>query len=177
MVPQIATSWTQVDDLTWTMDLRSDATFSNGEPVNAETVVSMVEAFERDDFIPFSLPREFDFIAGTRALDADTVEFTTTAPHALLPRYMSFFYLVRQVIWPRTARQDWRQTRSAPAPLLLKTGAPNGFCCAPIPSPGVRPKLTGLKLWPCRNQLRACRLWCQDGLMWRLISDPMMNHA
>ena len=94
VVPQIATSWTQVDDLTWTMDLRSDATFSNGEPVNAETMVSMVEAFERDDFIPLSLPREFDFIAGTRALDADTVEFTTTAPHALLPRYMSFFYLV-----------------------------------------------------------------------------------
>ena len=94
VVPQIATSWDRIDDLTWTFDIRSNAAFSNGEPVNAATVVAMVDAFERDDFIPFSLPREFDFIAGARALDDDTVEITTTAPHALLPRYMSFFYVV-----------------------------------------------------------------------------------
>ncbi|MBT4740046.1 MAG: ABC transporter substrate-binding protein [Rhodospirillaceae bacterium] len=94
VVPQIATSWARINDLTWTFDIRSDAAFSNGEPVNAATVVAMVDAFERDDFIPFSLPREFDFIAGVRALDNDTVEITTTAPHALMPRYMSFFYVV-----------------------------------------------------------------------------------
>lgn len=92
--PQIATSWTQVDDLNWTFDIRSDATFSNGEPINAEAVVKTVEAFKRDDFVPFSLPNEFDFIAGITALDDDTVEVTTTAPHALLPRYMAFLYVV-----------------------------------------------------------------------------------
>jgi peptide/nickel transport system substrate-binding protein len=94
VVPQIATSWDRVDDLTWVFEIRPDTEFSNGEPVNAETVVAMVAAFERDDFIPFSLRREFDFIAGVRALDNLTVEVTTIAPHALLPRYMSFFYLV-----------------------------------------------------------------------------------
>ncbi|NKB42931.1 MAG: hypothetical protein GKS03_01510 [Alphaproteobacteria bacterium] len=94
VVPQLAISWARVDDLTWTFDIRPDTTFSNGEAINAETVVAMVDAFERDDFIPFSLPREFDFIASARALDSHTVEITTTAPHALVPRYMSFFYLV-----------------------------------------------------------------------------------
>lgn len=94
VVPQIATSWNRVDDLTWVFEIRPDTTFSNGEPVNADTVVAMVAAFARDDFIPFSLPREFDFIAGVRALDDLTVEITTRAPQALLPRYMSFFYLV-----------------------------------------------------------------------------------
>ncbi|MEQ8734249.1 MAG: ABC transporter substrate-binding protein [Rhodospirillaceae bacterium] len=92
--PQLATSWTRVDDLTWTFDLRPNTYFSNGEKVTADAAVAMVEAFKRDDFIPFSLPRELDFITGARALDEDTVEFTTTAPHALLPRYMSFFYMV-----------------------------------------------------------------------------------
>lgn len=91
--PQLATSWTQVDDLTWTFDIRPDTAFSNGEVVNAGAVVATIEAFDREDFIPFSLPREFDFIAGARALDDDTVEITTTAPHALLPRYMAFMYV------------------------------------------------------------------------------------
>lgn len=94
VVPQLATSWSRLDDLTWTFGIRTDAAFSNGEPINAETVVAMVAAFEREDFIPFSLPREFDFIASARALDADTVEIKTVAPHALVPRYMSFFYMV-----------------------------------------------------------------------------------
>ena len=94
VVPQIATSWQQVDDFTWTMDVRTDAAFSNGEPINASTVVTMVEAFERDDFRTFRVPDEFYFIAGARALDEDTVEITTSSPQALLPRYMSFFYLV-----------------------------------------------------------------------------------
>ncbi|MGB1876638.1 MAG: ABC transporter substrate-binding protein [Rhodospirillaceae bacterium] len=94
VVPQLATSWARVDDLRWTFDIRTDAAFSNGEPINAETVVAIVAAFEREDFIPFSLPREFDFIASARALDVDTVEITTVAPHALVPRYMSFFYMV-----------------------------------------------------------------------------------
>ena len=40
VVPQIATSWQQVDDFTWTMDVRTDAAFSNGEPINASTVVA-----------------------------------------------------------------------------------------------------------------------------------------
>ncbi len=94
VVPQIATAWAQVDPLTWTLDVRTDASFSNGEPINAGTVVAMFDAFSREDFVTFSVPREFEFIAGIRALDEDTVEITTTAPQALLPRYMSFFYLV-----------------------------------------------------------------------------------
>lgn len=92
--PQIAISWTQVDNNTWTFDIRRGAAFSNGEPVNAETVVAMVDAFERDDFAVFRVPDEFTFIAGARALDDDTVEITTKTPQALLPRYMSFFYVV-----------------------------------------------------------------------------------
>ncbi len=94
VVPQLATSWEQTDDLTWTMDIRTGVQFSNGEPINAETVVAMVEAFEREDFRTFRVPDEFYFIAGARALDDDTVEMTTSSPQALLPRYMSFFYLV-----------------------------------------------------------------------------------
>ncbi len=94
VVPQIATSWDRIDEHSWTMDIRTDATFSNGEPINADTVVAMVEAFERDDFRTFRVPDEFYFIAGARALDDDTVELTTSSVQALLPRYMSFFYLV-----------------------------------------------------------------------------------
>lgn len=92
--PQLATSWVQVDDLTWTFEIRKDTTFSNGEPVDANAVVKTIEAFDRPDFVPFSLPNEFDFIAGVRALDTHTVEVTTQAPHALLPRYMAFMYVV-----------------------------------------------------------------------------------
>lgn len=36
--PALAEKWEKVDDLTWKITLRKDATFHNGEPVNAEAV-------------------------------------------------------------------------------------------------------------------------------------------
>lgn len=40
--PRLATSWEQVDDLTWRFKLRDDVTFTNGEKFNAETAAYSV---------------------------------------------------------------------------------------------------------------------------------------
>ncbi|MFK5635868.1 MULTISPECIES: ABC transporter substrate-binding protein [unclassified Ornithinimicrobium] len=42
-VPELATEWEQVDDLTWRFQLREDVTFHNGEPFDAEDVKFSIE--------------------------------------------------------------------------------------------------------------------------------------
>lgn len=41
--PRLATSWEQIDDLTWEFELREGVTFQNGEPFNAEAVKYTIE--------------------------------------------------------------------------------------------------------------------------------------
>lgn len=48
--PRLATSWTaSADGLTWTIDLRPEARFNDGEPVTAEDVVWTFESIIADD--------------------------------------------------------------------------------------------------------------------------------
>lgn len=93
VIPQLATDWRQMSDNVWEVDLRDDIVFSDGTPFNADTVVGLTRIFKSDEAVGQGLLRELDFIAEARALDNDTVEFTTSAPHALLPRYLSYFYV------------------------------------------------------------------------------------
>ncbi|MGP7817425.1 nickel ABC transporter substrate-binding protein [Niallia sp. 01092] len=43
MKPWLATSWKQVDDTTWTFDIREEATFHNGDKLTAEAVKQSLE--------------------------------------------------------------------------------------------------------------------------------------
>jgi peptide/nickel transport system substrate-binding protein len=93
VVPQVAQSWERVDDLTWRFRLRDDVVFSTGEPVTAETVAGVLAHLQSDAFAAQSITREFRMLKSARVVSEFEVELTTAWPHALLPRYLSFFYL------------------------------------------------------------------------------------
>jgi peptide/nickel transport system substrate-binding protein len=93
VIPQVATAWARTGERTWRFDLRDDVVFSNGTPVTADSVVGMLRHLQSDAFAAQSVVREAQMIASARALDTHVVEFTTHQPHALLPRYLSFFYV------------------------------------------------------------------------------------
>ncbi|MDA0700204.1 MAG: ABC transporter substrate-binding protein [bacterium] len=79
-VPWLATSWENVDDRTWRMNLREGVTFHNGEAFDADAVVWTFERIytaSRDQFITFN---QWTFIEAINVLGPYQVEFVTKAP-------------------------------------------------------------------------------------------------
>ena len=79
-VPYLATSWENVDDRTWRMQLREGVTFHNGEPFDADAVVWTYERIytaSRDQFITFN---QWTFIEEINVLGPYEIEFVTRDP-------------------------------------------------------------------------------------------------
>lgn len=91
--PDIAQSWEQVDANTWRFELNPDATFSDGTPLTAETVVWN---FERvlDEDAALRLQSFFSNVSEVTATDEHTVDISTEQPDADLLMSLSFFYLL-----------------------------------------------------------------------------------
>lgn len=87
----------QVDDLTWTVDLRAGATFHNGDPV---TVDDVVFSFERVlDPANLSLYAGFiDFLDSVEAEDEDTIIFNLKYPFSIVPERLSVVKIVPQSV-------------------------------------------------------------------------------
>ncbi|WP_307277194.1 ABC transporter substrate-binding protein [Arthrobacter sp. W4I7] len=82
--PMLATSWSFADSGTvLTMDLRSDVTFHDGTPFDAEAVKVNIERAKTLD--GSSSAFALSVVKSVKAVDADTVELTTTASAAALP--------------------------------------------------------------------------------------------
>ena len=99
MVPWLATSWRNIDDLTWEFTLRDDVTFSNGSPFNAKTVEFMVKYMAGDGPPTEDLRRELEALADARATGPYTVEIMTKRPMPLFPRLASIMPVVDPAAW------------------------------------------------------------------------------
>jgi peptide/nickel transport system substrate-binding protein len=87
VIPALAASWDNPDDLTWRFRLR-EASFHDGRPLEAEDVVA---SLERARVHPSSLVAGYlATVASIRALDRTTVEIRTTAPSAILLNKLAF---------------------------------------------------------------------------------------
>jgi peptide/nickel transport system substrate-binding protein len=98
-VPELATEWGVSDDgLTWTLTIRDDATFHDGEALTAEDVAYSLNLYKATEDFPFlaSYPAIFDTI---EAVDETTVELTTADPIGNFESTMVFMYIVPQHIW------------------------------------------------------------------------------
>jgi peptide/nickel transport system substrate-binding protein len=78
--PRLATSWEQVDPLTWVFKLREGVTFHDGAPFNAQAVITELTRTTNPD-------RNCKPVA--TAIDDLTVEIKTDVPVPILPTYMS----------------------------------------------------------------------------------------
>jgi peptide/nickel transport system substrate-binding protein len=88
IVPQLATEWSWNEDSTvLTFTLREDATFHDGEPVNAEAVKLNIE---RAMTLPDSLRKsELSSVESVEAVDEFTVAMTLSEPDATLLAQLS----------------------------------------------------------------------------------------
>lgn len=94
--PRAAISWESKDSNTWVFKMRPGVKFSNGEPLNAATVVSNIEFLQTDAGKALYVARESGSknIVSVTALDAMTVEIKTGKPEVLIPARFSMLNLV-----------------------------------------------------------------------------------
>lgn len=88
--PRLATSWEQVDDLTWRFHLRENVKFHDGAPFNAAAVVNEFARTTNADRNCHTGQQYFrDFKMTAAAVDDLTVEFKTEVPVPTLATYLS----------------------------------------------------------------------------------------
>ena len=98
-VPELATEWSVSDDgLTWTLTIREDATFHDGEPLTAEDIAFSMQLYKDTEDFPFlpSYPALFDTIEAT---DETTLTLVSADPVAAFEASMIFMYVLPQHIW------------------------------------------------------------------------------
>ena len=87
MVPNLAESWSQVDDTTWKFNLRKNISFTNGEPFNAAAVVKALNYIKNAPTPPRGITAKT--FKDIQAADEYTVVIQTTSPDALLPNRLT----------------------------------------------------------------------------------------
>ena len=85
--PMLATEWNYNDDRTvLTVDLRTDVSFSDGEPFDAEAVVANLEHFKAGNGRQAVQLTQFE---SATAVDEDTVEINLAQPDPAMEYYLS----------------------------------------------------------------------------------------
>lgn len=93
LVGDLATEWRQDDATTWTFTLREGATFEDGEPLDAETVVWNLERAHTDDKLT-GVARIASIIETAEAVSPTEVRFTTSGTYLNLPGAVSTWYFL-----------------------------------------------------------------------------------
>lgn len=79
--PRLATSWEAVDATTWRFTIRQGVTFTNGEPLDANTVKASIDIYRAPDSVVASRYRSISEVV---VVDDYTVEVITSVPDPFL---------------------------------------------------------------------------------------------
>ncbi|MGO3345907.1 MAG: ABC transporter substrate-binding protein [Marinomonas sp.] len=109
LVPGLATSWhVDKDDHTkWIIKLRSNVTFHDGTPFNADAVVWNVNKVLDKGAIQYapnqvgSTVSRMPTLRSARKIDENTVELTTSVPDAVLPYNITNLFIVSPSAWQK----------------------------------------------------------------------------
>lgn len=86
LMPGLATSWKNIDPLTWQIDLRKDVKFSNGEPFTSKDVLfTICRTLNNKTNITASYTQTSKALTDVQTPDDHTVILKTTQPLPLLP--------------------------------------------------------------------------------------------
>lgn len=98
-VPELATDWSVAEDgTTWTMHIRDDAVFHDGEPLTAEDVAFSIQLYKDTEDFPY-LPSYAAYFKTIEATDATTVTLTTAEPIGNFEANIVFMYVLPKHIW------------------------------------------------------------------------------
>ena len=118
--PALATSWQNVDPLTWIFTLRDDVTFSNGKPFTAKDVVGVVDFMTSDEAVREVVARMMFFLDSARVIDDHTVEIKTSVPTPLLPRFLPQFHIVDADYFKSVGLEEFSRAPIATGPFIVE---------------------------------------------------------
>jgi peptide/nickel transport system substrate-binding protein len=98
LIPQLATSWKQIEPTVWEFKLRRGVVFSNGDPFTSADVKFTVEKILDPAFKSQQLPR-VDTVARVEAPDPYTVRFVTKRPTPLAPSITRPIFIADGKYW------------------------------------------------------------------------------
>ena len=104
LVPGLAESWTQVDDLTWEFKLKTGVTFHDGEAFNAEAVKTSFDRLLDPEVVS---PRAFLFemVTEVKVVDESTIQFVTEYPFSPLLAHLT--HNGGSIISPKSIEEDY----------------------------------------------------------------------
>ena len=107
VLPYLATSWEQLDELTWRFKLREGVSFSNGAPFNADSVVFAVRHLTRPSAIIDVIARELVGVKSAEAENPLSVLIKTSRPEPLLPAALEQLLIVEPGTFERLGQQGF----------------------------------------------------------------------
>lgn len=105
--PYLATSWEQVDELTWRFKLRDGVTFSNGVAFTADAVVVAVQYLTRPNAIVDAIARELVGIESATAEAPLSLLIKTKRPEPLLPAALEQLLIVEPGQFQKLGQQGF----------------------------------------------------------------------
>jgi peptide/nickel transport system substrate-binding protein len=123
--PWLATSWRNIDPLTWHFDLRKDVVFSDGTPFTAEAVVAVTELLTGPAAVREIVARMMSFLDSARVIDTHTVEIKTKTPTPLLPRFLPQFHIISPTQLKAVGLEGFAREPVATGPYVVERIAAN----------------------------------------------------
>ncbi|MDO5684288.1 MAG: ABC transporter substrate-binding protein [Propionibacteriaceae bacterium] len=119
--PWLASSWRNVDPMTWEFDLRPDVKFSDGTPFDAEAVKATVDFLVSEAGAASVVGSEMSMLQAATAVDSDTVRITTKRPEASFPARMSAVYIVSPTAWSSLGPEGFAAKPVGTGPFVIES--------------------------------------------------------
>jgi len=121
VIPRLATSWKQVDNLTWQFKLREGVAFHDGTPFNAETAAKSINRALTTKIGCNVRSLYFSNVDVTaKVVDATTINLVTNVREPILPTYMTWVMLAT----PGTPEDKLTLTTVGTGPYILESYKP-----------------------------------------------------
>lgn len=120
ILPGLALSWEPRGESAWIFHLRPDVEFSNGESFTAQTVVDVITYLRSEDAAGYLIAGETAMIESASVIDDLTVQINTNRPDAILPKRMSFVYMVAMDYWAEVGVDAFGLEPAGSGPFMLK---------------------------------------------------------
>ncbi len=111
--PGLATSWRQLDKLTWEIKLRPNVTFHDGSEFNADDVIFTIKRIPNIKDSPSTFERNIKGIASTQVVDPMTIRFKMIKESPMFPLDLSFINIISNRLPASVSSSDFHRKGAA----------------------------------------------------------------